>query len=235
MPANSHLQFAALLSYATIVFYEKGADNSWTWSDMRHYLVLKPGTDYKALESKFPSFSNRYFQGDKVSGSVEKFYLQPLKDAHLYSDYEYDIAKKSSGKAVWAMLIVALFILLIGWINYINLTTSRALERAKEVGLRKVMGALRGQLVRQFILESVLISLSAFLIAIIVSVLVQNSFNQIVGNNLSLWAVISSADTSIILVAITVLGAGILLAGFYPAFVLSSYQPVTVLKGKFSQ
>jgi putative ABC transport system permease protein len=222
IPANSHLQFAALLSYATIVFYEKGADNSWTWSDMRHYLVLKPGTDYKALESKFPSFSNRYFQGDKVSGSVEKFYLQPLKDAHLYSDYEYDIAKKSSGKAVWAMLIVALFILLIGWINYINLTTSRALERAKEVGLRKVMGALRGQLVRQFILESVLISLSAFFIAIIVSILVQNSFNQIVGNNLSLWAVISSADTSVILVAITVLGAGILLAGFYPAFVLSS-------------
>jgi putative ABC transport system permease protein len=173
IPANSHLQFAALLSYATIVFYDKGADNSWTWSDMRHYLVLKPGTDYKALESKFPSFSDRYFQGDKVSGSVEKFYLQPLKDVHLYSDYEYDIAKKSSGKAVWAMLIVALFILLIGWINYINLTTSRALERAKEVGLRKVMGALRGQLVRQFILESVLISLSAFLIAIIVSVLVE--------------------------------------------------------------
>ena len=108
---------------------------------MRHYLLLKPGTDYKTLEAKFEEFSQRHFQGDKVSGSVEKFFLQPLKDAHLYSDYEYDIAKTASGKAVWAMLIVAAFILLIAWINYINLTTSRALERAKEVGLRKVMGA----------------------------------------------------------------------------------------------
>jgi len=76
----------------------KEADASWTWSDMRHYLVLKPGVDYKTLEAKFPEFSDGYFQGDKVSGSVEKFYLQPLKEAHLYSDYEYDIAEVASAK-----------------------------------------------------------------------------------------------------------------------------------------
>ncbi len=135
IPENSHIQFDVLVSYATLIRPDsQDADNSWTWSDMRHYLVLKPGADYKMLESKFADFSQRYFQGDKVSGSVEKFYLQPMKDAHLYSDYEYDIAKKSSGKAVWAMLIVAIFILLIAWINYINLTTSRALERAKRSG-----------------------------------------------------------------------------------------------------
>ena len=92
IPENSHIRFDALVSYSTLITAEEhGADDSWTWSDMRHYLVLKPGTDYKALESKFPAYSERYFNGDKVSGSVEKFYLQPLSEAHLYSNYEYDI------------------------------------------------------------------------------------------------------------------------------------------------
>src|SRR6185369_8178959 len=151
------------ISYSTLIRADdQSADNSWTWSDMRHYLVLKPGADYKKLESKFPAFSDRYFKGDKVSGSVEKFYLQPLNKAHLYSNYEYDIATTASGKAVWAMLIVAIFILVIAWINYINLTTSRALDRAKEVGLRKVMGAFKKQLVIQFIFESLVITAMAF-------------------------------------------------------------------------
>lgn len=234
VPANSHIQFNVLVSYATLIRPDNtGADDSWQWSDMRHYLVLKPGVDYKKLESKFPAFSERYFKGDKVSGSVEKFYLQPLREAHLYSDYEYDIAKKASGKAVWAMLVVAIFILFIAWVNYINLTTSRALERAKEVGLRKVMGALKSQLIKQFIFESLLLSIIAFLIALLLAQLLQTSFNQLVGTELSLWKVIGEADTFTITVLCTVLIAGVLLSGFYPAFVLSSYQPVTVLKGRF--
>jgi putative ABC transport system permease protein len=236
IPENSHLQFDVLVSYATLISPEDhGADDSWTWSDMRHYLLLKPGTNYKALEAKFEDFSQRHFQGDKVSGSEEKFYLQPLKDAHLYSDYEYDIAKTASGKAVWAMLIVAGFILLIAWINYINLTTSRALERAKEVGLRKVMGAFRGQLVRQFILESVLVSLFAFFFAALLTQLLQNPFNEIIGSKLSIWGVLSSLDIQTLTVIVIVMISGVLLSGFYPAVILSSYQPITVLKGKFQR
>ncbi|GHN03226.1 ABC transporter permease [Cytophagales bacterium WSM2-2] len=236
VPANSHIQFDALMSYATLIRPDnQEADNSWTWSDMRHYLVLKPGADYKQLEAKFPAFSERYFQGDKVSGSIEKFYLQPVKDAHLYSDYEYDIAKRASGKAVWAMLIVAIFILFIAWINYINLTTSRALERAKEVGLRKVMGALKSQLVKQFIFESILISLFAFAFALVMVQVLQSPFNFITENNLSLWSVIMSVEPSKLAIAAAILLSGVLLSGFYPAFVLSSYQPVTVLKGKFQR
>lgn len=236
IPSNSHIQFDVLVSYATLISpQDQSADNSWTWSDMRHYLVLKPGADYKVLESKFPAFSDRYFKGDQVSGSVEKFYLQPLRDAHLYSDYEYDIAVTASGKSVWAMLIVAVFILFIAWINYINLTTSRALERAKEVGLRKVMGAMRAQLVKQFIFESVLLSTVAFAAAIVMAYAFQASFNQIVRHELSLWKVIADADTSTIVMLVAVLIGGILLSGFYPAFILSAYQPVTVLKGKFQR
>jgi putative ABC transport system permease protein len=236
VPDNSHIQFDALLSYVTLHSGDdKGADVSWQWSDFRHYIQLKPGADYKALEAKFDKFSERYFQGDKVSGSVEKFFLQPLKDAHLYSDYEYDIAKTASGKAVWAMLIVAVFILLIAWINYINLTTSRALDRAKEVGLRKVMGALKSQLVQQFILESMLISLMAFIIAILIVQAVQSPFNLVIGGNLSLWKILSEMDATAIFILSSVMVGGVILSGFYPAFVLSSYQPVTVLKGKFQR
>ena len=236
IPSNSHIQFDALISYSTLTSTEdKSADNSWTWSDMRHYLVLKPGADYKQLEGKFPAFSERYFKGDKVSGSIEKFYLQPLRDAHLYSDYEYDIAVTASGKAVWAMLIVALFILIIAWINYINLTTSRALDRAKEVGLRKVMGAVKMQLVKQFIFESLIITAIAFVFAIALVITLQSSFNQIVGNDLSLNSLFTSLNLSQGMILILVFVAGSLLSGFYPAFVLSSYHPVTVLKGKFTR
>ncbi len=236
IPINSHLQFDALVSYSTLYSGEdKNADISWTWSDMRHYLVLKPGTDYKQLESKFPAFSDQYFKGDKVSGSVEKFYLQPMKDAHLYSDYEYDIATTASGKAVWAMLIVAVFILVIAWINYINLTTSRALDRAKEVGLRKVMGAFKSQLVKQFIFESLLIVTIAFVVAFLLTLAFQSSFNEIVGNELSLKTLFQTLSAKHFLVFILVLIGGALLSGFYPAFILSSYQPAIVLKGKFTR
>lgn len=236
IPSNSHIQFDALISYSTLFSGEdKNADISWTWSDMRHYLVLTPGVDYKQLESKFPAFSERYFQGDKVSGSVEKFYLQPLRDAHLYSDYEYDIATTASGKAVWAMLVVAIFILIIAWINYINLTTSRALDRAKEVGLRKVMGAVKSQLVKQFIFESLIITILAFAVAFILVIVLQSSFNQIVGSELSLNTIFTSLSFNHLLILVLVLLGGAVLSGFYPAFVLSSYHPVTVLRGKFTR
>ncbi|HEY0654936.1 MAG TPA: ABC transporter permease [Chryseosolibacter sp.] len=236
VPESSHIQFDALVSYSTLFTPENpDADNSWTWSDMRHYLVLKPGADYKTLEAKFDEYSERYFQGDKVSGSVEKFYLQPLRRAHLFSDYEYDIAKTASGKAVWAMLIVAISILVLAWINYINLTTSRALDRAKEVGVRKVMGAYKSQLVRQFIFESVLISFFAFAIAVLLVNLLQNSFNALIDANLSWTKIFSGIDRSTMVIFVSLMIGGMLLSGFYPAFVLSSYQPATVLKGKFQR
>ncbi len=235
IPSNSHIQFDALISYSTLLTESQEADLSWNWSDMLHYLVLKPGVNHKDLESKFPDFSERYFQGDKVSGSIEKFYLQPMKDAHLYSDYEYDIATTASGRAVWSMLIVAVFILIIAWINYINLTTSRAIDRAKEVGLRKVLGAFKSQLINQFVLESLLITSIAVLVAIALMILLQKSFNQIVGNELSWKLLANQLTTQQLFIIVVGLVGGAILSGFYPAFILSNYQPATVLKGKFTQ
>jgi len=235
VPANSHIQFDVLISYSTLVAQDPDADNSWTWSDMYYYVVLKPGVDYKTLESKFPDFSERYFRGDKVSGSVEKFYLQPMKDAHLYSDYEYDFGVTTSGKAVWGTLIVAIFILIIAWINYINLSTSKALDRAKEVGLRKVMGAFRSQLINQFIFESLLISSFAFVVAIGLMFAFQPEFNQIVGKDLSWHTLFTTINSKKVFLIVGGLLVGAIISGFYPAFVLSRYSPVTILRGKFTR
>src|SRR6185436_18078509 len=110
----------------------------------------------------------------------------------------------ASGKAVWGMLVVAVFILVIAWINYINLTTSRAMERAKEVGLRKVMGAVKSQLMKQFILESVLVSLTAFVVAIILVQASQGSFNQIIRGNLSWLKVFTEMNSASVAVLIAI-------------------------------
>ncbi len=237
---NSHLQFDLLVSYITL--YEqknpwKEAEYDWQDSDFWHYLQLKPGTDYKKLQAKFDAFSKNHFQGDKISGSDEKFLLQPLLKTHLYSDYEYEIGKTGSSTAVWGMLIIATLIIVIAWVNYINLTTARSMNRAKEVGIRKVSGATRPQLIRQFLTESLLMNLISLGIAIIVIYLVQGSFNQLVERNLSLSYLFSQSITGLDIKTIVIccLIAGILISGFYPAFVLSSFKPILVLKGKYSQ
>src|SRR5258708_11518840 len=154
---NSHLLFDVLVAYQTMYAGKnpyKEADYDWTDSDFWHYVQLKHGTDYKALEAKFDAFSQRHFQGNKVSGSVEKFHLQPLARAHLYSDYEYEIGNTGSATVVWGLFIIAVFIISIAWVNYINLSTARSVERAKEVGIRKVARATRARLVRPAPAES---------------------------------------------------------------------------------
>ncbi|MEM1121463.1 MAG: ABC transporter permease [Bacteroidota bacterium] len=124
VPANSTLNFDMLVSYASMIrYFGEGSDISFTNSDFYHYLEVAPNTDVAALEAKFTNFSQRYFKGAEVSGSEEVFELQPLAEAHLYSnDLEYEIGQTVNGRAVWSLLIIALFILLIAWVNYVNLS-----------------------------------------------------------------------------------------------------------------
>jgi len=238
IPENSHLRFNLAIAYPTL--YRR-----WGWkeseydfgdSDFWHYIQLKHGTDYKKVEAKLPAFSDKYFQGNKVSGSVEKFFLQPLSKAHLYSDFEYEIGETASSTVVWGLLIIALFIICIAWVNYINLSTARAAERAKEVGVRKVAGASKAQLIRQFLGESIFMNLISLVIAIGLVLLVQSSFNKLTGFDLSLSNIfrkgLNGYAVSVGLIALIL--TGIFISGFYPAFVLSSFKPIMVLKGKFS-
>jgi putative ABC transport system permease protein len=239
VPENSHLSFDLLASYVTLYsgkYPYKEADYDFTDSDFWHYIQLKHGTDYKALQTKFAAFSQKHFQGNKISGSVEKFYLQPLSRAHLYSDFEYEIGRTGSATVVWGLLIIALFIIVIAWVNYINLSTARSLERAREVGVRKVIGAAKIQLIRQFLTESFLINVIALILAIALVLLLQSSFNTLVGHDLSFSFLLmkSMGGYSLMIGLLLLLLAGIFLSAFYPAFVLSSFRPILVLKGKFS-
>ena len=239
IPENSHLQFDVLMSYQTLLSGKniyKEADYDFTDSDFWHYIQLRPGADYKALQAKFDGFSKKYFQGNKVSGSVEKFFLQPLAKAHLYSDYEYEIGKTGSATVVWGLLIIALFIIVIAWVNYINLATARSVERAKEVGVRKVAGATKGQLVRQFLTESLLINIIALAFAFILVLALQTPFNTLIEHKLSLASLLQKGlgGYSITIGLLLLVLAGIFMSGYYPAFVLSAFRPILVLKGKFT-
>jgi putative ABC transport system permease protein len=239
IPENSHLQFDILASYITMYsgkYPYTQADYDFTDSDFWHYIQLQHGTDYKALEAKFTAFSQRHFQGNKISGSVEKFYLQPLAKAHLYSDFEYEIGKTGSATVVWGLLIIALFIIVIAWVNYINLSTARSSERAREVGVRKVAGASKKQLIRQFLIESFLINIIALVLAVLLVIVLQPAFNALIQHKLSFAFLFqkSLGGYSITAGLMTLILVGIFISGFYPAFVLSAFRPILVLKGKFS-
>jgi putative ABC transport system permease protein len=236
VPGNSHLQFDFLTSYITL-YDAKWTKPDYDFTDSRywHYIMLRPGTDYKALEAKFAAFSQRHFQGSKVSGSVEKFHLQPLLRAHLYSDFEFDIGITANASVVWGLFIIAVLILIIAWINYVNLATAKSVERAKEVGVRKVVGATKFQLVRQFMTESLIINTFSLLIALIIIAILQGAFNTLINRQLSLAYLFqkSLGGYSFSALLVVFILNGIFISGFYPSFVLSSLKPVLVLKGKF--
>ncbi len=237
VPENSHLRFNLLISYQTLISSGwEAADYGFTESDFWHYVQLKPGTDYKALNAKLDAFSQKHFQGNKISGSDEKFYLQPLSNAHLYSDFEYEIGSTGSATVVWGLLIIALFIITIAWVNYINLATARSVERAREVGIRKVSGAAKKQLISQFLTESVLVNIIGIALALLLVFLAQRGFNNLLHTNLSLSHLLAKglSGYNILIGLILIIVIGILVSGFYPAFVLSSFKPIAVLKGKLS-
>jgi putative ABC transport system permease protein len=241
VPENSHLKFDILAAYTTLYAGNnpnpyKEADYDFTDSDFWHYIQLKHGTNYKKLEAKLPAFSQRHFQGTKVSGTDEKFFLQPLSKAHLYSDFEYEIGRTGSATTVWGLLIIAALIVVIAWVNYINLATAKSMERAKEVGVRKVAGATKQQLIRQFLSESFFINIIALVLAIAVVTLVQRGFDNLIKYDLSLSYLFQKglSGYSITIALIALIITGILVSGFYPAFVLSSFKPILVLKGKYT-
>jgi putative ABC transport system permease protein len=235
VPENSHLQFDLLCPYISLSWIT--ADNEFTYPGFQHYVQLKHGTNYKALEAKLLAFSQKYFQGNKISGSVEKFHLQPLSKAHLYSDFEDDIGKTGSAVAVWGLLIIAALIIVMAWINYINLATAKSLDRAKEVGIRKVAGATQQQLIWQFLTESLILNILALLIALFLVNLAQDGFNKLVQHRLSLSYLFEKGlnGYGIILSLIGLIVGGVFVSGFYPAFVLSSFKPILVLKGKYTR
>lgn len=233
-PENSHLKFTFLFSYPTLItLFGEGFNNAWGWYDFYNYVLLKPGSDAQAFEAKLPAFIDKHGADQNNPGAIKasertKFVLQPLADIHLYSDLIQEARVNGNGRTVYFLMIIAFFILIIAWVNYINLSTARAIERAKEVGIRKAVGAFKGQLVTQFIGESLIINFCAALVGLILVYAAIPAFNQLADKQLT-FSIFQDVMLWSSLFILFVLGS--LLSGLYPAFILSSYKPVLVLKG----
>ncbi|MBE9462197.1 ABC transporter permease [Dyadobacter subterraneus] len=232
IPDNSHIKFDMLVSFSSIK-PNYGYDD-WSRAEFYNYVVLAPGTDVKKLEAKFPAFIEKYLGTRMKELNLRlSFHLQPITDIHLYSNYLKEAEANGSEKEVSLLSIIGIFILFIAWINYINLSTAKSVERAKEVGLRKVVGAEKSQLITQFLTESFIINLFALIVAFAVIFCCTPFFNDFIGKDITTDFFSDGLGGKPIFWFSVLLFflVGALLVGAYPAFVLSSFLPVRVLKG----
>ena len=227
VPANSHLDFDMVIPISN--WASEPWMNQWPNNGMFVYLQLKPGLDPAILSRRLPAFMDKYMgKFYAESGFKMDLKINPLKDIYFEGESPFDHVKHGSKKTVYIFMSIAILILLIACINFMNLATARATERSKEVGLRKVMGALRKQLIGQFILESVMFTTLAAILSIGLLQLIMPAYTKLLGYKLP--AYFSNPMLYIFLIAvIAVVG---LLAGSYPALLLSSFSPIESLKGK---
>lgn len=239
-PKNAHLAIDYLVSYSTLSKINtlqgdtsNATETSWGWYDFYTYLKLKPGTDLHRFESKLPAFCNAHINNGewRVTNKVKcELYVLPIEDIHLFSNYNQEAEVNGDGQAVSFLFLIGILIILIAWINYINLATARSMERAREVGIRKVLGAMRAGLIKQFLTESLLLNTLALIIALSAAFFLTPAFNSFIGREVQTGFRLPAAYWGGFLLLFF---GGSLLAGLYPAFVLSGYQPVKVLKGVF--
>lgn len=231
MPENTRLKADMVVSMSTLTQkLDAGLDEQWGNYGAEAYLLLKPGSSAAGLQAKFPAFLEKR-NGSKMKQSqmFVTLFLEPLNEVYLYSTRNGSTTGNINN--VYIFSIVAVFILLIAAFNFINLTTARSTERAKEIGIRKVAGAEKPQLVRQFIGDSVLLCLIAFLLAVGLSILLLPLFNQLAGKQVNTGVFPNLAHIGILFITAVCVG---LLAGIYPALVLSGFKPADVLKGRFA-
>lgn len=231
LPANSHMKIDVLMSFATLHKLWNDPITSWQWDGFLTYILLDEHTNAKDFEAKLPAYVQKHAGEElKQYNAGMEFHLQPVTDIHLDSDFIGEFKRNGNRQASYFLAIVAVLILFIAWINYINLSTAKSIERAREVGVRKVMGGLRSQLVQQFLLESVLLNMVAVIIAIALVILLTPAFSEMTGRELGY--ILFKQKMFWLWIGLLIIG-GALLSGLYPAFVLSAYKPVEVLKGRF--
>ncbi len=237
-PENSHLTFDMIGSSSNIPFLQ---GPNWMAFDVSSYIELAPGTHPQTVEDKFPEMIKKYAAGQIqqatgqsyeeyiAAGHGYNYYLQSIRDIHLTSNMEFEIKPNSSWSYIYILISIAVFILVIACINFMNLSTARSSERAKEVGLRKVLGSLKRLLVFQFLTESILLSLLSTTLSVVLVVLLLPLFNNLTGVELSFSNYLTPFNIVLVIVVAFLIGG---LAGFYPAFILSGFTPVAVLKGR---
>jgi putative ABC transport system permease protein len=234
VPHNSHLKFDFLLSLKPF------DDENWMMTGWENfdgqtnltytYIKLKPGTDVKIFENQIKHLSEKYAGGVQLKelGAEQSYFLQPICSIHLHSNRHNEIEAPGSAIDVVIFSAVAFLILLIACLNFINLTTARSATRAKEVGMRKVLGAFRSKLIKQFLGESLVLTFISLLIALVIIELALPWFNALVNKELN-FEPLSNVKNILYLIAV-MLGVG-LIAGSYPAFFLASFRPAKILRG----
>jgi len=238
VPKNSHFHF-------DFFFSMKNVDYQWgtfTSHNFYTYVILKPGTDPKAFEKKFDQYIEKYVLAEakqfmqinsmedfKKAGNKLEYTLMPLRKLHLYSDRSFELSPPGNIQYVYIFSAVALFILLIACINFMNLTTARSANRAKEVGIRKVLGTEKKNLISQFLTESTLLGVLSLILGILGAYLALPLFNDVADKSMSIQVLFSPMILPLLIALPVIVG---LLAGSYPAFYLSGFRPIEVLKGK---
>lgn len=230
IPGNTHLKFDALLSFTSLhkILGPKETEDlmtNWGWEGNWTYVELMPGVDVQQFSEKVQVYVDRETaEFSKLYNEQMSFFFQPLTSIHLNSDVKMELEAGGSEMLMNFLSLIAGFILLISWINYINLATAKAVERAREVGIRKIMGTQRQTLVGQFITESFLMMLIALVLTLVATMMLLPSFSSFVERELAmgLWVEV-----------VVVFAMGVFCAGLYPAIVVSGFKPAVVLKGNF--
>lgn len=237
VPRNSHVHYDFLASFET---FESSHSQNWISNNHHTYFVLNKGASSEEFETKLQTLVEKYVQPQVkgalgvtpeefyASGGEFEYFLQPLTDIHLRSHLDFEHEPNSDITYVYLFSVIAVAILLIACINFVNQATARSDNRAKEVGVRKTVGSTRNQITRQFIAEAVILSVMAVLLALPLIEILLPSFNNLTGKSLSVPYLESAMTIPYLLGIALVVGA---LAGTYPAFFLASFDPVVVIKG----
>jgi putative ABC transport system permease protein len=230
IPQNTHLKFDMLISWPTYVKW-RGPDieTAWFWDGFYTYVQLKKGTDVAAFQRKMGEFTDRQIETlTKQNNRIAIYTLQPLSSIHLNSNLMWEAEVNGDARTVYFLMVIAFIILIIAWVNYINLSTVKAIFRSREVAMRKIAGASRMHLIRQFLVEAFSINLIATILAYILVLVTLPFLRKITGRDMSLntpeiWAVFGS-----------MIFIGPVVSGIYPALVISSFKPIAIFRGKLS-
>ena len=235
-PPNTHLKFDMLLSYPTMKGnpvmreqYDETKEENWSGNNTYTYVLLAPNTNYDSFTGSLLKFNKQLISEEKIKN--DRIIGQKIEDIHLYSNKPFEPEPNGNAASVYFLLGVAFLVIISAFVNYINLATSKALDRAKEVGIRKVIGSTKNQLRIQFLFESFLVNLIAGFIAVLLVIAIRSKFIEVAGlpesfaifRDLFFWIMLGSF-----------IFIGLLLSGLYPAFVLSSFNPALVLKGNYT-
>ena len=232
IPENSHVKGDFFISIETLRSLGDPLDN-WGSNNYHTFILLREDSDHRELEQKYPSFltsrleNSRWWSGEE---DLATYYHQKLTDIHLKADTVFNFRPVSDIKYIYIFSISAIFILLIACVNYMNLSTAQSLRRAKEVGLRKVIGAQRSQLIKQFMGESLFVTVISLLLAVVITLSVLPVFNNLVEKNISFNPM---DNFTLLLILAALWGVVGLMSGSYPAFVISNFKPVRSIKGLF--